>query len=171
MPDPRIEKMTGKSGYIHEVVDGGILKIPFFAWSGVSTRTFEDRTSSVNYSKSADLVFRSSVPTAMKFEAEVMGRYRRFTTPQRLIARLFKGDELFQVQFGFTPIDPYVDMFAWIERFEVRNPLMEIVDFVCTIRSEGEITDLTNLNAPQLGDGEDPWANLGDPNQDPDAIL
>jgi hypothetical protein len=168
--DPTAGRMSGKEGYIHVVVDGrpDFVIVPFFNWVGTTTRTFDDRTSSRHYSKRADLVFRSSVPVATAFDAEVSGRYNRWSTPPEVIARLYRGNELFRVEFGFSPRDPYIDTYAWIERFEVRNPLLEIVDFTCTIRSEGEFTDLTN---PQQGDPPDPWADSGDPEQDPGSVL
>lgn len=157
MPNPAIDRLTGKFGFVH-VVDatGSKVVVPFTAWIATTTTLFADRTATSNYSPTAGMLFRSSVPVVQSLSATVKGRYRRSVTPSTIIAKLFKSWEPMRVELGFNPLDPYVDMYCWIENFETGSQIEETVNFECTLRSEGEIKDSTNSgNLPDKDPGDD----------------
>jgi hypothetical protein len=146
MPSPAIERMVGKSGYIRVIDDatGQRVKIPFVSWVATTTTTFVDRTSSTNYSQSSRILFRSSRPVMRSMTVDIVGRYRRSTTPSQVVSRLFGNTDPFHVELGLTPLDPYVDFYAFIENFSPVVKMDDVIDFTCTLRSEGVINNLTN---------------------------
>jgi hypothetical protein len=167
---PAVDRVSGKSGYIQVMENDQAIpvRLPFFFWTARTTIQFADRTSSVHYSQDAKLVFASSIPTAMSMSGVVRGRYRRSATPKHVIQQLFKGRTPFRMELGFSPNDKYVDLYAWITEFEIQVGLDDVVEFSCSFRSEGEITDLTNQDESEAPENPD---DPGDPEADPEDDL
>ena len=154
MPPPNRDRMSGKNGYIR-VIDAANrrVSVPIVSWEADIDTTFQDLTASGNYSRADGIVYRSSTPVIRSIKAEVRGRYRRSSTPEIIIRKLYDGDEPFRVELGFSPLDPFVDMYCWAENFQTTSPILEVVGFSCSLRSEGTPTDLANLVAGPLGIG------------------
>jgi hypothetical protein len=45
----------------------------------------------------------------MKPDADVRCRFHRVETPTNVVARMYRGEELFRVELGFSPLAPYVE--------------------------------------------------------------
>lgn len=146
------DRLSGKNGYIR-VIDArnSRIRVPIVSWDAEMTTVFQDITGSVNYSPADGIVYRASAPVVRYMTSEVKGCYRRSNTPTYVIAKLYNGNEPFQVELGFSPLDPFANFYAWVENFRTSSPVMDIVRFECSLRSEGTITDLTNLVAVPLG--------------------
>jgi hypothetical protein len=154
MPLPTRDRLSGKHGYIRVVEDGNRrVSVPIVSWGADIDTVFQDLTSSGNYSPTAGIVYRSSTPVIRSIKAEVRGRYRRSSTPEIIIRKLYDGNEPFRVELGFSPLDPFVDMYCWAENFQTTSPILDVVGFSCSLRSEGTPTDLANLVAGPLGIG------------------
>lgn len=151
MPDPTRDRLTGKYGYIRvdDYLGGARTKIPFVSWVASMTTVFADRTSTRNFSKDTNIVYQSSAPVARSMKVDVVGRYHRSSTPSTIVAQLYANKYPYHVALGFSPLDPYVDMYAWIEKFETAVTAEDVVNFTCTLRSEGEITDTTESGVQQ----------------------
>lgn len=145
-PNPVKTRLSGNNGYfyVYDRIAGNKTKVPFYKWEATTTINFVDRTNTEHYSSSSDLVFRSSIPVSHHLTASIHGRYRVDNTPDNVVAQLFIGQEPFRVELGFSDLYPYVDIYAWIENFIAQVNTDGIVDFSCTIRSEGEVNDLTS---------------------------
>jgi hypothetical protein len=147
--------MSGKHGYIRVIADAANrrVSVPIVSWEADIETVFQDLTASGNYSPADGIVYRSSTPVIRSIKAEVRGRYRRSSTPEIIIRKLYDGNEPFRVELGFSPLDPFVDFYAWAENFQTTSPILEVVGFSCSLRSEGTPTDLANLVAGPLGLG------------------
>lgn len=144
------DRRTGKQGRFVLSDAEADLKgaIPFTSWELDVTRTFQDRTSTTQYSATYETIFPAWVPVSTSGAAHVKGRYRTSSTPAFLVAELFQNDRPVRVQFDIGPNDPYMDFYAWIEKLVMTVEAEGIVNFSCDLRSEGEITELSDLAAP-----------------------
>jgi len=154
LPPPDRERLSGKNGYIRVIDDlNNRIKVPIISWEAEITTVFQDVTGSMNFSKADGIIYRASAPVVRYLTAEIRGCYRRSNTPTYVIAKLFNGNDPFRVELGFSPLDPFVDFYAWVENFRPTSPIMETVRFTCSLRSEGTISDLTRNPAGDNGDG------------------
>lgn len=147
-------RKTGKAGYVR-VIDAANVRVsvPITSWDAEMRTDFDDVTGSMNYSKADGIVYKASAPVYRSLTAQVKGCYHRDSTPPLVIAKLFNGNEPFRVELGYSPLDPLFDFYAWVEGFQTTSPLLAVVTYTCTLRSEGTITDLANLVAGPLNPG------------------
>ncbi len=144
MPIDR-ERLSGKNGYIRVIDDANRrIAVPIVSWEAEITTIFQELTTSCNYSPQDGVVYKSSVPSTRSLAATIQGFYRRSNTPEFVIRKLYDGNAPFRVELGYSPLDPFVDMWAWIESFRTTNPILETVRFSCSLRSEGTITNLAS---------------------------
>jgi hypothetical protein len=161
---PKVDRIAGNTGYIkiQEYNDSVPTKIPLSFWRATTTITFDDRTSSINYSPTTKLIYAASFPAATMMIGEVRGRFRRSVTPSRVIHQLYKGRTPFRMELGFSPRDRYADLYAWIENFEVQVGMNDVVNFSFAFRSESEFTDLTDPAEPEEPENPDDPENPGE---------
>lgn len=149
-------RMTGKKGYVRFIDDMNVrTKIPITSWDADMETVFHDVTGSMNYNPSNGIVYSASVPVIRSITADVRGYYWREKTPPHVIAKLFDGSEPFKVELGYSPLDSFVEFFAWVDKFSTSSPIADTVRFTCSLRSNGTITDLANLVAGPLNPDQD----------------
>lgn len=153
MANPAIERMSGKFGYVILVNSRDIPeKVHFTSWNAKIKRTFDDVTSSLCYHPRTGITYTASVPVAMSMTVNVSGRFHRCLTSRSAVDLMFNSSRHpFFAVIGFTPLDPYMEFYGFMEDMEATCPAEGIVDFTCMMRSFGYIKDLT-----MIGCGETP---------------
>jgi hypothetical protein len=127
-------------------------QVYFTSWTAKIKRTFDDVTSSLCYNPRTAITYTASVPVAISMTVDVAGRFRLCETSRGVVDLMFNSARRpFYAYIGFTPLDPYMQFWAFMEDLEVTTPVEGIVDLTCVMRSFGMIKDVTMIQC-----GEDP---------------
>lgn len=153
MPNPAVDRISGKSGYVVVKNSRGFVEnVRFTSWTAKIKRTFDDVTSTFLYNPRTAITHTAAVPVATSMTVDVAGRFRFCETSKTVVDLMFNSARVpSKVQLGFSPLDPYVEFWAFMEELVLTGPVEGIVDFTCVMRSFGLVRDLTPIIC-----GEDP---------------
>lgn len=147
MPGPDTDRLTGNNGsmtFVDEQQKRDVV-IPLMSWTPTTTTAFIDTTSAIDYDPRTNMVYRCSQPAVQSTTVSVKGVYRRSSTPAMVVAALFNQGNVrqFLVRLGFSPIDPYMEFYAWVEKFEPLVTIYDTVTFDATLRADSVFRDVT----------------------------
>jgi hypothetical protein len=127
------DKATGKQSYFSY---GGVI-IPIVRVNVRVTRVVATCTDSSDYDFNADLIGPTQIPVSAICEGTIEGRYRRSTTPSVLVEQLFTGITAVPCVFGLDSQTVIGSGTFDITDYTQDNPIEDIVNFSCTVRSNG----------------------------------
>jgi hypothetical protein len=130
------DKRTGKGSYF---TYGGTT-IPIVRVNVRVTRNVATCTDSSDYDATADLIGPTQIPVSAIFEGTIEGRYRQSTTPSALIAKLFTGITAVPCVFGLDSKTLVGSGTFDITDYTQDMPIEDVVNFSCTVRSNGLFT-------------------------------
>lgn len=147
MPGPDTDRLTGNAGSMTFVDEQNKrdFVIPIVSCTATTSTAFIDTTAAVDYDPRTNMVYRSSQPAVQSTTVVVKGVYRRSSTPSTVVAALFNQGSIrqFLVRLKFSPIDPYLEFYAWVEKFEPTLTILDTVTFDCTLRADSVCRDAT----------------------------
>lgn len=127
------DKRTGKESYF--IYDGSM--IPFYRINLRVTRTVAVCTDNGDYDAQADMIGPTQIPVSAVCEGTVEGRYRASTTPKALVAQLFTGITAVPCVFGLDSQTVIGSGTFDITDYSQDAPVDDVVNFSCTLRSNG----------------------------------
>jgi hypothetical protein len=119
--------------------------VPIVSWTATTSTAFVDTTAAVDYDPQTNMIYRCSQPAVQSTTVVVKGVYRRSSTPSTVVAALFNQGNVrqFLVRLKFSPIDPYLEFYAWVEKFEPTLTILDTVVFECTLRADSVFREAT----------------------------
>lgn len=104
------------------------------------TRAVADCTDSSDFDTIANIVGKTQIPVSVVFEGTVEGRYRRSTTSQAIIQQLFTGITAVPCVFGLDQNTLVGTGTCDITDYTQDMTVEDVVNFSCTVRSNGLFT-------------------------------
>jgi len=131
-----VSKLTGKSSYFK--YNGVTISIT--KYSAKSARDMADSTDSSNYDAASDLVYHAQLPVSIRLDLDVEGRFDLNSTNANLIASLYSNATAVPVQLGLNAGTLYGHGNFDIMDFTCDVPVMDVVTWRATFRSNGVFT-------------------------------
>ncbi|GAC1307095.1 MAG: hypothetical protein NVSMB14_12790 [Isosphaeraceae bacterium] len=129
-------KLTGKAGTV--VFNGDNLEIT--KWDAKHNRDLKDSTDSTNYDAASNMVHKGQEPVALQTEVDCEGYFNAAAVDFAVINNLYSGSVSVLMALKFNAANIYGHGNFDVEKFETESPIMDVVKWKASFKSNNIFT-------------------------------